>query len=119
MQTRSRWFELRFQPSGMLAFMVHRISGLGLAAYLLLHLALLNQLRQGPAGWDAFVQTMRSPWVTFLDGVLLLGILIHGLNGLRLALLGAGMLVRHQKLLFWMSMAAAVALSAIGVAMMR
>src|SRR5512141_889738 len=97
MQTHSRWFELRFRPSGMLAFMLHRITGLGLVAYLILHLALLNQLRQGPGGWDAFVQTMRPPWVVFLDAILLLGVLIHGLNGLRMTLIGFGILVRYHR----------------------
>ena len=119
MQTRSHWFEVRFRPSGMLAFMLHRITGLGLVAYLLLHLALLNQLRQGPGAWNAFVATMRSPWVTFLDAVLLLGILIHGLNGVRLALVGAGILVRYQKELFWLCLAVAIGLSAVGIAAMR
>ena len=119
MQTRSHWFEVRVRPSGMLAFMLHRITGLGLVAYLFLHLALLNQLRQGPGAWNGFVETMRSPWVTFLDAVLLMGILIHGLNGLRLALVEAGILVRHQRTLFWLGMALAVVLSAVGVAAMR
>ncbi len=119
MQTRSHWFEARLRPSGMLAFMLHRITGLGLVAYLFLHLALLNQLHQGPGAWNAFVATMRSPWVTFLDAVLLLGILIHGLNGVRLALVGAGILVRYQKQLFWVCLMLALVLSAAGVAAMR
>jgi succinate dehydrogenase / fumarate reductase cytochrome b subunit len=119
MQSHSHWFEVRVQPSGMLAFMLHRITGLGLVAYLFLHLALLNQLRQGPSAWNGFVEAMRSPWVTFLDALLLLGILIHGLNGVRLALIGAGILVRYQKTLFWIGLALAVALSAVGVAAMR
>ncbi len=119
MQTRSRWFEVRFKPSGMLAFMLHRITGLGLVAYLFLHLALLNQLRQGPGAWNAFVETMRSPWVTFLDAVLLLGILIHGLNGMRLAMVQAGILVGYQKVLFWCCLGLALVLSAVGVMAMR
>ncbi len=119
MQTRSHWFEFRFQPSGMLAFMLHRISGIGLVAYLFLHLALLNQLRQGPDAWSAFLQTMRSPWVSFLDAILLLGVLIHGLNGLRLMLVGLGILVKHQKQLFWTCILLAVILTAAGMAAMK
>ncbi len=119
MQTHSHWFEVRFGPSGMLAFMLHRITGLGLVAYLFLHLALLNQLRQGPGAWDAFVASMRSPWVTFLDAVLLPGILIHGLNGIRLAMVQAGVMVRYQKVLFWVFLALALVLSAVGIAAMR
>ncbi len=119
MQTRSHWFELRFGPSGMLAFMLHRISGIGLVAYLFLHLALLNQLRQGPDAWSAFLQTMRSPWVLFLDGVLLLGVLIHGLNGLRLMLVGLGISVKHEKQLFWACILLAMILGTAGMAAMK
>jgi succinate dehydrogenase / fumarate reductase cytochrome b subunit len=103
----------------MLAFMLHRITGLGLVFYLFLHLALLNQLRQGPEAWNGFLQVMRSPWVTVLDAMLLLGILIHGLNGLRLTLVGFGLFVRQQKWMFWAALAVAVVVGAVGVGMMR
>ena len=119
MQMHSHWFELRPRSSGMLAFMLQRISGIGLVAYLLLHLTLLNQLRDGPHSWDAFLQTMRSPLITFLDTVLLFGILIHGLNGLRLTLIGLGILLRYQKLLFLICLATALILSALGIAAMK
>jgi succinate dehydrogenase / fumarate reductase cytochrome b subunit len=99
--------------------MLHRISGIGLVAYLFLHLALLNQLRQGPTAWGAFMQTMRSPWVTVLDGILLFGIVIHGLNGLRLTMLGFGVFLRYQRLIFWICLCLAFALSAAGIAAMK
>ena len=119
MQIRSRWFEPRFHTAGMLAFMLHRLSGIGLVAYLFLHLVLLNELRQGPSAWSAFLQVMRSPLVLLLDAVLLFGVLIHGLNGLRLALVGFGMLVRYQEQLFWACLALALILSTLGTIAMK
>ena len=119
LETHSQWFEPRFRPAGMLAFMLHRLSGIGLVAYLFLHLALLNQLRQGPGAWSVFLQTMRSPWVLFLDGVLLFGILIHGLNGLRVTLVGFGVLLQHHRLLFWTCLGLALILTAFGLAAMK
>ncbi len=95
--------------------MLHRLSGIGLVVYLYLHLALLNKLRQGPAAWESFLQVMRSPFVTILDAVLLFGILIHGLNGLRLALVGFGAFLRWHRFLFWVSLVLAVALTIWGV----
>ena len=80
----SRWFVLRSRPAGMLAFMLHRLTGIGLVFYLYLHLAVLSKLRGGPESWDSFLALVRSPWFLLLDGILLLGVLIHGLNGLRL-----------------------------------
>ena len=83
-------------------------------AYLYLHLAVLSQLLGGPAQWDSFVALARSPLFLVLDVILLVGVLIHGLNGLRLTLLGLGRGLRWQKPLFWASMALATALTAWG-----
>jgi succinate dehydrogenase / fumarate reductase cytochrome b subunit len=119
MKTHSHWFEVSSRTTGMLAFMLQRISGIGLVAYLFLHLALLNQLRRGPLAWDNFMQIMRSPWVLFWDAILLFGISIHGLNGLRLTLIGFGRLLRWQGFLFWTSMGLAVALTLAGIAALK
>ena len=84
----------------MWAYLLNRLSGLGLTLYLFLHLGVLTTLTQGPAGWDAFVALAKAPAFLLLDVVLLTGLLIHGLNGLRLTLNGFGIGVRSQKPLF-------------------
>ncbi len=119
MRNNSHWIELPLRTAGMLGFMLQRLSGIGLVAYLFLHLALLNQLRGGPAAWNGFVQLMRSPLVLLLDAILLFGILMHGLNGLRLVLLGFGKLLRWQRILFWTSLALAIAVTVIGMTGMK
>jgi succinate dehydrogenase / fumarate reductase cytochrome b subunit len=91
------WVDLRGRRLGMWAFAVHRITGIGLVAYLLLHLLVLSILAQGPAGWDTFVTLARTPVFLALDVVLIAGILVHGLNGIRVALLGMGYGVSRQK----------------------
>jgi succinate dehydrogenase / fumarate reductase cytochrome b subunit len=115
-----RWFDLRRRSAGLWAFRLHRLSGIGLVFYLYLHLAVLNQLRGGPGRWDAFVALARSPLFLALDVILLGGVLIHGLNGLRLTLLGFGRGLRWQKQLFWVSLTLSVVLTGWGaVAMFR
>jgi len=115
-----RWFDLRRRSAGLWAFRLHRLSGIGLVLYLYLHLAVLNQLRGGPGRWDAFVALARSPLFLALDVILLGGVLIHGLNGLRLTLLGFGRGLRWQKQLFWVSLTLSVVLMGWGaVAMFR
>jgi len=108
-----RWFDVRRRKLGMWAYALNRITGIGLVAYLYLHLGVLSILARGPGSWDAFVSLARSPYFLTLDVILLAGILIHGLNGLRVTLTGFDVGVRAQKALFgFLMLMAAVALGA-------
>lgn len=98
----------------MWAYALNRITGIGLVVYLYLHLAVLSLLAQGPGGWNAFVSLARMPYFLALDVILIAGILIHGLNGLRVALTGFNIGVKAQKALFGILML--VAAIALGVA---
>jgi len=84
----------------MWAYALNRITGIGLVVYLYLHLGVLSMLMRGQSAWDAFVALARSPLYLTLDVILIAGILIHGLNGLRLAFTGLGFSVGAQKALF-------------------
>ena len=94
------WFSPRGHGLGMLAFALNRITGIGLVLYLAMHLVVLSLLIGGEESWDAFVNLARSPLVLIMDVVLIAGFLIHGLNGVRVALVGMGISVRSQKPLF-------------------
>lgn len=108
-----RWFDFRSWRLGMIAYILNRVTAIGLVLYLYIHLAVLTMLAQGPSSWDPFIQIARAPWFLALDVLLLAGMLIHGLNGLRIALTGFGVGVRGQKPLFVALMiVAAVALIA-------
>lgn len=104
-----RWFDVRRRKLGMWAYALNRITGIGLVVYLYLHLTILSLLTRGAAGWNAFVALARSPWFLGLDVVLLAGILIHGLNGIRIALTGLNIGVKIHKVLFGLLMLVAVA----------
>jgi succinate dehydrogenase / fumarate reductase, cytochrome b subunit len=108
-----RWFDVRHRKLGMWAYALNRVTGIGLVVYLYLHLVVLSMLAGGPGSWDSFVSLARSPYFLALDVILLAGILVHGLNGLRVALTGFNIGVRAQKTLFGILMlVAAVALVA-------
>ncbi|HEC23278.1 MAG TPA: hypothetical protein ENI95_10225 [Chloroflexi bacterium] len=96
----SRWFAPWKRGLGTWGFVLNRVAGLGLVLYLFLHLAVLSLLTRGQEGWDAFITLAKSPLFLLLDVVLLAGILGHGLNGLRVALIGTGLLVRWHRPLF-------------------
>ena len=84
------WFNLKGKRVGFWAYVVMRLSAAGLVLYLFLHLVILSQLAVGPAQWDSFVALAKSPAFLLLDIVLIIGILAHGLNGIRLSLIGFG-----------------------------
>jgi len=108
-----RWFDVRRRKLGMWAFALNRIACIGLVVYLYLHLVVLSTLSRGPGAWDAFISLVRQPYFLVLDVILLAGILIHGLNGLRVTLTGFDVGVKKQKALFSVLMlVAVVALSA-------
>lgn len=93
------WVDVRGRRLGGLAFILNRVTGLGILFYLYLHLAVLSILLGGPSSWDGFVSVALSPAFLFMDVVLIFGLLAHGLNGVRVALVGFGLVVDRQKAL--------------------
>jgi succinate dehydrogenase cytochrome b subunit len=96
----TRWLDPRGRHLGTWAFVVNRLTGLGLVAYLYLHLIVLSTLLRGPEAWDGLVELFRRPLFLAFDVLLVLGLAFHGVNGLRVALVGSGLLAdRHKALL--------------------
>ena len=106
-----QWFNVRGKRVGFWAYAVMRLSALGLVLYLFLHLGILSQLAVGPAAWDGFVATAKSPAFLLLDIVLIIGMLAHGLNGVRLSLIGFGIGVPRQKIMLWIGLALTIVFS--------
>jgi succinate dehydrogenase / fumarate reductase cytochrome b subunit len=101
------WIDVRRAALGHWAFSLNRITALGLVVYLYLHLGVLTMLLGGETAWTGFLRLATTPVFLGLDVVLLFGLLFHGLNGLRVALVGTGIAPTRQRGLFW-------SLSAIG-----
>jgi succinate dehydrogenase / fumarate reductase cytochrome b subunit len=108
----SSWFDVRRRRVGSWAFALNRLTGLGLTLYLFLHLGILTILLQGESAWNDFIEIVRSPLFLALDVVLLFGLIFHGLNGIRVALVGTGISTSSQRSLFWVSMAVSLVLLA-------
>jgi succinate dehydrogenase / fumarate reductase, cytochrome b subunit len=91
------WFDPRAKAAGSWAFILNRLTGLGLTFYLGLHLIVLNKLAQGPQAYDDFVASSQSLFIKLGEVVLIAAVLFHGLNGLRLTLHAFGVCIGHQK----------------------
>lgn len=96
-----KWFDPRGREPGSWAFILNRLSAIGLTVYLYLHLIVLGKLAQGPEAFDAFVKTAKTPLIIFGELLVVFGSLYHGLNGLRIALTSFGIGVRHQRSMFY------------------
>ena len=105
------WFDVRGHKTGSWAFALNRLTGIGLALYLLIHLVVLSTLLRGEAAWDDFVALAKSTPFLLLDVVLIVGLIFHGLNGVRVALVGTGIAAGKQRVLFWALMAIGVVLT--------
>jgi len=94
---------------GMWAWLLHRITGLALVFYILLHILLMGTfLLQGRSAFDALLSLlMGNPFFLGLDLLLTAAVLYHGANGIRLLLFDLGVGFNRQKEIFWTFMALA------------
>ncbi len=103
-----RWFDLRGRETGTLAFILNRITGLGLSLYLFLHLFALGQLAIGEEAYNNFIAFAHNPILKIGEMFVIAAVLIHGLNGIRIALASVGIGVNQQKKVFVILMAVAL-----------
>jgi succinate dehydrogenase cytochrome b subunit len=107
-----RWFDPRARQAGSWAFILNRLSAIGLTIYLGLHLAVLHKLAQGAQAYDDFVAFSQTPWIKVGEVILITAVIFHGLNGLRLTLHAFSLGIRQQKQLLAIIITVTVLLSA-------
>jgi succinate dehydrogenase / fumarate reductase cytochrome b subunit len=85
---------------GTFAWILHRLSGLALIFYLLLHIWVIHHLMVGAESFDGVMEFLGTPLWKFLEIGLIGVIMYHLFNGLRVTLIDMGVMVERQKLLF-------------------
>ncbi len=103
-----RWFDPRNRHLGYWAFILNRITALGLVVYLFLHLIVLGTLARGPEAYDAFIAFAKQPVVLLGELLVVAAGIIHGLNGIRVGMTSFGAGVTRQRSMFIVLMAIAV-----------
>lgn len=107
----NRTFTDRYRGGvGMMAWLLHRISGLALSGYLLLHLYDLRGAQQSAQSFNEALAAFRTPFWRVMDLLLVAAVLYHTLNGIRLLIFDAGRGLRHQRQLFWLAFGLTVAI---------
>jgi len=93
--------------TGMWAWVGHRLTGLALVAYVFLHLSFIStaSMAEGGADFDALMETTSQPLFVAMDFLLVIVVIYHAMNGLRVVLFDLGVGIRRQKMVFWVTMA--------------
>jgi succinate dehydrogenase / fumarate reductase, cytochrome b subunit len=90
---------------GMWAWILFRVSGLVVAAYLFVHIWVISQGRvSGAETLDSLFETFDKPLLVFLDSLLVGAVLYHALNGVRILLMDFGVGIQRHKAVFWVCM---------------
>jgi succinate dehydrogenase / fumarate reductase cytochrome b subunit len=74
-------------------YTLHRITGLGILAYFLLHIVVTSARALGPQAWDRAMASVTGPFFTFGEYLVFVAFAFHALNGLRLVLVEMGFAV--------------------------
>src|SRR5688572_6021616 len=87
---------------GMWSWVLHRITGVAIFFFLLVHILDTTLIRISPEAYDAVIGTYKTPIMGLGEAALVAAIGLHALNGLRIILIdfwskGA----KYQRLMFW------------------
>jgi len=87
---------------GMWSWVLHRITGVAIFFFLLVHVLDTSLVRLSPEAYNAVVSTYKTPVVGLGELGLVAAILYHALNGVRVILIDFWRKgVKHQNLMFW------------------
>lgn len=71
---------------GMLTWVLHRVTGVGLFAFLFAHVLDTSLVAVGAATYDGVIETYHNPIIRLLELGLVLAVVYHGINGIRITL---------------------------------
>ena len=87
---------------GMWTWILHRATGLGILAFLLIHVVDTAMVIYWPGFYDASLDLYRSPLFRVAELLIFFSVLFHGLNGLRIIVQDFWPLaMRKQRQLAW------------------
>jgi succinate dehydrogenase / fumarate reductase cytochrome b subunit len=90
--------------TGTIAWILHKITGVFLVLYLLIHIFVVGQGVRGEEAFNEALAFVQKPIFVFLDAGLAGVVAYHAFNGLRVVAFDFGWGIRAQKPLFWISL---------------
>lgn len=98
---------------GMWSWVLHRISGVGIFFFLLVHILDTALVRVSPEAYNVVIESYKTPIIGVAELGLVGAIVFHGLNGLRVIAVdfwSRG--TKYQSIMFWAVMIITVGLVA-------
>lgn len=84
-RSRSLGQALRYKGrTGMWTWVLHRVTGIGILLFLIIHVADTATVAYWPGFYDKTLEIYRSPLFRFAELVIVFSVLYHALNGLRI-----------------------------------
>ncbi len=94
---------------GMWSWVLHRITGVAIFFFLLVHVLDTALVRLSPEAYNAVISTYKTPLIGLAELGLVAAILFHALNGLRVILIDFWRKgVKYQNVMFWVVVAIAL-----------
>jgi succinate dehydrogenase / fumarate reductase, cytochrome b subunit len=88
--------------SGMFAWLLHRVAGLGVLLFLLVHIVDISLLGFGPNVYNEGIALFGTTLVRLISLLLIAALLYHSFNGVRIMLVDfVPHAVRYQRSMFW------------------
>ena len=88
------------KDTGSWAWILHRISGIALISYLLLHIWSLSSLSQGKAAFEHKMALYSGTLFSILEWLLFAFVLFHAFNGIRIVIVDWADGARYHKQLY-------------------
>jgi succinate dehydrogenase / fumarate reductase cytochrome b subunit len=87
---------------GMWSWVLHRITGVAIFFFLLVHILDTSLVRVSPGAYNAVINEYKTPIMGIGEAALVAAIGFHALNGLRIILIDFWSVgTKHQRLMFW------------------
>ncbi|MEF2977695.1 succinate dehydrogenase, cytochrome b556 subunit [Subtercola sp. YIM 133946] len=92
--------------TGMWSWVLHRITGVAIYFFLLVHVLDTAMIRVSPEAYDSVMSTYKNPLMGLGETALVIAIMFHAFNGIRIILIdfwskGA----KYQRVMFWIVIA--------------
>jgi succinate dehydrogenase / fumarate reductase, cytochrome b subunit len=95
-----------WKATGMWAWLLFRISGVLLAIYLFAHIIVISTGHFNE--FNRLMKAFDNPVAVVADLALVVAVLYHALNGVRIILMDFGIGIHRHKIMFWSAMAVVV-----------